>query len=228
MTGLSAHLSVWWSALLHPEEAGRLVLGERSGFTRTLSAVVALMYGVYGLTMGSFLGYVPALAAGVKLPTLFLFSLAVCFPALYGLNCRYGSRLRLKPCLRLLVLAISVNAVAVASYSLFSLFFALTTSVQGYQFLVMMHVVVFALSGIASLAEIALVFRATSRELGRPFQPAFLAGWCVLYALVGTQMSWMLRPWIGDPAARYEFIRARGGTFIEAVWDLTLNILHRL
>ena len=41
--------------------------------------------------------------------------------------------------------------------------------------------------------------------------------WCVVFALVGSQMGWILRPIIGDPNKPFEFFRHREGNFFEAV-----------
>lgn len=42
--------------------------------------------------------------------------------------------------------------------------------------------------------------------------------WMVLFAMVGGQMSWVLRPFLGDPNQPTEFLREREGNFFEAVW----------
>lgn len=41
--------------------------------------------------------------------------------------------------------------------------------------------------------------------------------WVLVFALVGAQMSWVLRPFIGDPAAPFEIFRHREGNFFLAV-----------
>ena len=37
--------------------------------------------------------------------------------------------------------------------------------------------------------------------------------WIVLYAFVGSQMAWTLRPFVGYPGAKFELIRNFGGNF---------------
>jgi hypothetical protein len=39
----------------------------------------------------------------------------------------------------------------------------------------------------------------------------------VIYALVGAQMSWILRPFIGTPGLEFELFRPRHGSFFEAI-----------
>jgi hypothetical protein len=41
--------------------------------------------------------------------------------------------------------------------------------------------------------------------------------WTVIFALVGAQMSWILRPFIGAPGLPFEWFRVREGSFFEAL-----------
>ncbi len=224
------HIPVWWQALVYPARAGQLVL-ERDGppgFDRFLTVGVAVLYAIYGLSMGLSRGYVPAAVSGLKLPFLYLFTLAVCFPPFYVLNALAGPRLTRRCCLRLLLIATSANAIALASYAPVSYFFTLTTTttaLSGYRFVVLMHVVVFAFAGMVSIAVIVVVFRATGAALGRAIRPSFLLTCALIYAFVGTQMSWVLRPWIGSWAVEYQPLRKLEGSFIEAVWRLISEIV---
>ncbi len=42
--------------------------------------------------------------------------------------------------------------------------------------------------------------------------------WVIVFGLVGAQMGWVLRPFIGDPARPFEWFRERESNFFEAVW----------
>lgn len=42
--------------------------------------------------------------------------------------------------------------------------------------------------------------------------------WVIIFALVGAQMSWVLRPFIGNPEQPFEWFRARESNFFEAVF----------
>jgi hypothetical protein len=42
--------------------------------------------------------------------------------------------------------------------------------------------------------------------------------WVVLFGIVGAQMSWVLRPFLGTPGLPFEWFRPRGSNFFEAVW----------
>ena len=62
--------------------------------------------------------------------------------------------------------------------------------------------------------------------LGRHVKTVF-ACWIVVYGLVGAQMSWILRPYIGSPGKPFEWFRPRESNFFEAVWR-TLQDLFAL
>jgi hypothetical protein len=44
--------------------------------------------------------------------------------------------------------------------------------------------------------------------------------WIVVFAVVGAQMAWVLRPFIGDPSLPFEWFRQRESNFFEAVWKI--------
>jgi hypothetical protein len=48
--------------------------------------------------------------------------------------------------------------------------------------------------------------------------------WVIVFALVGAQMSWVLRPFIGDPNRQFEWFRERQSNFFQAVWYVFLNL----
>jgi hypothetical protein len=61
------------------------------------------------------------------------------------------------------------------------------------------------------------------QSLGRHTRSVFTC-WVIVFALVGAQMGWVLRPFIGNPAQEFEWFRERKSNFFEAV----LNALDTL
>jgi lysylphosphatidylglycerol synthetase-like protein (DUF2156 family) len=50
--------------------------------------------------------------------------------------------------------------------------------------------------------------------------------WIVVFALVGAQMSWVLRPFVGSYGdGEFVWFRPRSGNFFERVWDALLELL---
>ncbi|HRV81744.1 MAG TPA: hypothetical protein P5218_09925 [Planctomycetota bacterium] len=52
-----------------------------------------------------------------------------------------------------------------------------------------------------------------------------IVGWCVLFGIVGSQMGWVLRPFLGDPDQPFELFRARSSNFLEAVFTALGRLL---
>lgn len=48
--------------------------------------------------------------------------------------------------------------------------------------------------------------------------------WIVVFALVGSQMGWVLRPFIGSPDRPFTWFRERNSNFFEAVWLALVSV----
>ena len=57
-----------------------------------------------------------------------------------------------------------------------------------------------------------------SAHVARPGR-GVLRVWILIYAVVGAQMAWILRPFIGAPNEQFTFFRQRGGNFFKAVLE---------
>jgi hypothetical protein len=44
--------------------------------------------------------------------------------------------------------------------------------------------------------------------------------WVIVFGLVGSQMSWVLRPFVGQPGRPFEWFRPKESNFFEGVWHL--------
>jgi hypothetical protein len=50
--------------------------------------------------------------------------------------------------------------------------------------------------------------------------------WCCVYGVVGAQMGWLLRPFLGSPDAPFEWFRQRDGNFLIAVLNTIGKLFH--
>ncbi len=66
--------------------------------------------------------------------------------------------------------------------------------------------------------------RLPGQLLGAHVRKVFVV-WIAVFGLVGAQMSWLLRPFIGDPDAPFAWFRPRGSSFFEAVFHLLWSLL---
>lgn len=182
--------------------------------TRALIISSSAFLAAYGAVLGSTHSIWQALSSAVKLPLLFLVTLVICVPALYIFSVLFGSSQRLPQLVTLVLSAITVTAVLLLSLAPVTFFFMLTTS--GYQFFKLLNVFFFAIAGFAGMFFLSRGIKtitATAKEGGAKIRSMVLYVWILLYAFVGSQMAWTLRPFVGYPEARFELVRELGGNF---------------
>jgi hypothetical protein len=112
-----------------------------------VSSVVALA--VYGAVLGSFHGVLMALTSAVKLPLLFLVTLAICLPTLYLFNLVFGAQLSIRQSLSLVTVALTVTAMLALAFAPISLFFLITA--PDYAFFKLLNVAILGLSALVGL-----------------------------------------------------------------------------
>ncbi len=172
-----------------------------------------LFLALYGAVMGSTHSLWQALSSAVKLPLLFLATLLVCSPTLYFFNILFGSDQSLTQSIALILTAITTTAVLLLSFAPIVLFFLLTTS--QYQFFKLLNVAVFTIAGITGVLFLSQGMRvvSASAQEGATARRRILRAWILVYAFVGSQMAWTLRPFIGAPSMQFELFRQLGGSF---------------
>jgi hypothetical protein len=242
-----------------------LARGRIEASAATLLAVGACGGALYGIAMGLF-GFLrpehatwkQALANVAKVPLLFLLTLAVAFPSLYAFSALADSKLRFGETLKLLLVAVAVNLVLLASFAPVTAFF--TVSTTSYAFMVLLNVGFFALSGAVGLAVLSKALRTVFAVPARPRPAGYLTqeqqadpelraelqrrreewerwsrasaaprriflAWFAIYALVGCQMGWILRPFVGTPELGFQLFRPREGSFFEGVLTALYHFL---
>jgi len=216
-----------------------------------VSSTIAL--GCSGAVLGASKSPLQALASAIKLPTLFVLTLAICLPTLYLFNLLFGARLSVRQSLAIVLAAISVTGVLTLAFAPISLFFLITA--PSYAFFKLLNVAILTLTGTVGLgflvggmrsmnrmahqeqaaladpttaanapsplSDPATVPNAPAPLADRPVNMSLLNVWIVLYAFVGTQLAWTLRPFFGDPGQPFEIFRAIEGNFY-------VNVVHTL
>ena len=176
-----------------------------------VSSIAFLM--LYGAVMGSTHSLWQALSSAIKLPVLFLATLVVCSPTLYFFNVLFGSNQSLSQNFALILTAITVTAVLLLSFAPIVLFFLLTTS--HYQFFKILNVGILAITGSIGVMFLSQGMRivSTGGKEGERARQNVVRFWIVIYAFVGSQMAWTLRPFIDAPSMDFELFRQLGGNF---------------
>lgn len=218
-----------------------------------LAAVYGVCMGFFGVFGRNEPDFRFLVANAIKVPLLFILTLIVTFPSLYVFNALVGSRLGPAALARTLAAALGVLVAVLAAFGPIVAFFSVTTT--SYPFIVLLNVAVFTLAASFAIGFLLrMVDQATlplpappvvetpvsegdvvAEPKRRPWertgpQPdpkvrkVFIA-WLIAFALVGVQMSWVLRPFIGTPDREFAWFRPRGGSFFEGVATAVRRLL---
>jgi hypothetical protein len=237
--------------LEHPLLVIERILRDREGIWRQISseyrlnaligqmlASSTIALACYGIVLGSSNGILQAISSAVKLPILFLLTLAICLPTLYLFNLVFGARLSIQQAMALVLTAITVTSMLTLAFAPISLFFWITA--PNYEFFKLLNVAILTLTGVIGLSFLLNGMRrmnalnapvmptppenadaAKPERVETPVNMGLLNLWVVLYGFVGTQLAWTLRPFFGDPGSPFEIFRKIESNFY-------INIIHSL
>jgi hypothetical protein len=205
----------------------------------------------YGLVMGSSHSLWQSLASALKLPILFLLTLAICLPTLYLFNLLCGGRLSARQALALVLAAITVTATLTLAFAPITLFFMVTA--QSYPFFILLNTAILLLTGSVGLSflvsgmnsmnmqaraeQIAPAEQTAEPDQGieqivqapttpQPVSMNLLLIWVLLYGFVGTQLAWTLRPFHGDPSMPFILFRPVESNFYIGVVQTIMRLFY--
>lgn len=176
-----------------------------------------VMGAAYGFCMGAYnilqvenVEWRFSLVSAVKVPILLLLTSVLCFPALYVFGIAAGAKIRpglLWACLMAALLVMCILQVALMPVVLFFL-----STVGKYAMVKFIHLLVWMISGFVALRFFGRLVGKVDTSLAKNGQLMFF--WMLTFGLVGAQMGWMLRPFIGDPDDRWQIFRNFGGNIL--------------
>jgi hypothetical protein len=180
---------------------------------RDLNVIGAASFGIYGAIIGSQHSMLQSLSSCLKLPILFLLTAAICMPTLFIFSSLFGSKRSALQTFVLLSTGTTIIGLALVGFAPITLFFIVTT--KSYQFFKILNVSFFAVSGLLGVLFFNRLYVQLSDEGSQSLQSRrmFLRFWLLLFAFVGTQLAWTLRPFFGAPGLPFEVIREIGGNF---------------
>ena len=177
--------------------------------SKILALLIAstLFLAIYGAIIGASSGGLQIISSAIKLPALYLITLAICLPTLYFFDILFGSILNFRQYVAMSLTAVGVISVLLFSFAPVSLFFLI--SIQDYTFFVLLNVVIMGLTGVigVKLFYQGMYTLAGSEAEGLKLRNRLLRGWLLLYALVGSQLGWTLRPFFGAPDQPFQLFR---------------------
>jgi hypothetical protein len=163
---------------------------------------------IYGAVMGSY-HFVAAerlwqiAYSAVKIPILLFATTALCLPGFFVINTVLGLRDDLPKALQAIFAGQAALSIALAALAPFTRFWYFSTA--DYRAALLFNIAMFTVATFAGHVLMLRQYRPLIRL--RPNHRVALVGWLALYAFVGMQMGWILRPFVGDPDAPVAFLR---------------------
>ena len=221
----------YFSVLMGLLNNRRAFLEEISQGVRIQNKIVALLvtssifFTIYGAIIGSFQSWMQSLSSAIKLPVLYLLTLIICLPTLYFFNVIFGSQKSFSQHFALLPTAVATTSVLLFSFAPITLFFLVSTN--NYQFFILLNVLIFAITGVIGVSSLYQGMKLVIEQDtgGSKTRTQILQFWLGLYAFVGSQLGWTLRPFFGTPGFPFELFREKEGNFYLSVFQSLAHIL---
>jgi hypothetical protein len=190
--------------------------------------------GLYGAAMGWWRDPQQALYVALKFPLIILLTtggnalLNAMLAPLLGLN------LRFRESCSAILMSFAITAAILGAFSPLMAFMVWNAppmspqavSGPGYNLIKLSHVAIIAFAGVTGNARLFQLLA----QLGgnRTVARRVLFAWLAVNLFLGSQLSWILRPFIGSPLLPVEFFRtaALHGNFYENVFHSLLQILQ--
>lgn len=184
---------------------------------RHSTLTLLLLSAFYGAVAGAYSSAPQALSAALKLPVLYTGAFVICFPVFFVVQMLVGSRLGLAQMAVLVMTTLALIAVLLAAFVPIVAFFLLTGS--NYYFLELLHVVIGLATGVLGMYALheGLSVVCEKHNVYPRKAMTIMRVWVVVFAFVGIQLAWNLRPFLGDRDAPFKVFRHYEGNFYAAV-----------
>jgi hypothetical protein len=227
---------------LAPESSPRTVLANSFSLTsvidgsRGATATLALILtgaGVYGAVLGSWHGPRMAAYAALKLPLVFLLTAALTFPFQWTAAAALGVRLRLAQAATLTFGALAAAAAVLMALAPVAALFTFAAPPPGtgartaHNLLYLTHTLIVGIAGLAGTAALRSGLVRLAGTERRATQ--ILRLWILPFAVVGGEIAWALRPFVGSVFLPPQLLRANAldGNVYEFIWtDIAPHLLR--
>jgi hypothetical protein len=190
--------------------------------------------GLYGAAMGWWRDPQQALYVAIKFPLIILLTV-LCNALLNGMLAPLlGLNIPFRQSFCAILMSFTMVSAILGAFSPIIAFMVWNTpgiaskpfAGSAYSFIMLAHVAVIALAGVTGNIRLSqlLARLGGNQAIARRVMFAWLAG----NLFLGSQLSWILRPFIGSPGLPVEFLRttAFSGNFYEAVFRSLMNIIN--
>ena len=171
-------------------------------------AAIILFGAIAGVSVGAWTGGLHIVYVATKAPLLLLGTLIIGLPSMVVLGHFIGCPLSLANAASLALSSIARTSVVLGGLAPATAYFAFTLPTRGttvYQAVVLSQVFAFAIAGFVGVT--ALHSRLASVVENRTKHTRIVFLWIAIYSFVGAQLTWIMRPFLGNPGAPVEFFR---------------------
>ena len=219
--GKPSEISSW----LEPENSRKLI---------SCLFWIVLGSGSFGFAVGIWRAPMQALFVAIKLPILILLTTLGNGLLNGALAQLLGLPLGFRQSLTAVLMSFSVASIILGALSPLLFFMILnlpevrdTGNInRSYGAIILSAVLVISFAGTTSNLHLHRLVEHAGRS--KPLASRIILAWLAVNLLLGGQLSWIMRPFIGTPDAPIEFLReaAFDGNFFETVWRVTLSFLQ--
>lgn len=142
-----------------------------------------------------------------------------------------------------MLLSLTYISLVLAAFAPVTFFFLITT--EGYEFYKFLNIIIFSIAGFIGIRlfysniKIIIIDSFSSAPIGENNSEVitqtsftdksrkakiFIALWAILFAIIGTQLSYTLSPFFGKPGIEFILINPNKGTFFMDVLDTIINL----
>lgn len=203
------------------EQVDKGIKLERLIFSLLISSLFFLA--IYGAIMGSTNGILQVLSSAIKLPALYLLTTIICLPTLYFYDIVSGSKYNFKQYLALCLASLSIMSVMLFGLAPVTLFFRI--SINDYKFFALLNVIMLGISGVIGinfLYKRAIAIAEPNSDFAK-HRKLVIKSWLVLFAFVGSQLGWTLRPFFGNPNEPFALFRELESNFYAHLFKLIIS-----
>lgn len=185
-----------------------------TGLARTMLVTIAVATALVGASLGSYRGGIQIAYGAIKVPLVLLLTAALCAPTLTAINLALGRPASLPRDLARFLAALGFGSLVLLAEAPLLL---LARSIElDYHRTTLLMVMCFGVAGIASVTMLATALRRTAEANAG----AVLVTMLTVFALVGGQMAWTLRPYLVRPRTPdVPFVRDLEGSLFDAILD---------
>jgi hypothetical protein len=179
--------------------------------------IICIFTFLYGVVMGSYHSFIQSIVAGLKVIVLFISTLLICFPSFYIIQQVLGSKMSFRQMIIIVLSGFVLTSTIALSFAPIVVFFQLTGG--NYHFLQLLHVAIFIFAGIFGMKLMidALKYACEHKDIYPQIGVTVFRIWIIIFAFVGIQLSWNLRPFLCNRNEEFKLFRKYEGNFYTAI-----------